>query len=114
MKDLKKTKQLVRTIINFHEVNDYESLLAYVSEEEITKGTWFTHKRFMEVCEAIKTEIGSITSLEYIGTLKRKTSYLTLWKTTYNKSHDEVLWQIIFDTQNNRIKLMHINWEQIS
>ena len=39
-------------------------------------------------------------------------SIIILWKTTYSKSNDEVLWQIIFDIISNKIKLMHINWEQ--
>jgi len=82
------------------------------SEAEIEAGTWFTQKRFIEVCEEIEKEIGNITSLKYISTLNRKSSYLTLWKSTYSKSKDEVLWQIIFDIVSNKIKLMHINWEK--
>ena len=113
MKDLNKTKQLLQTVIDLHESKDYESLVAYVSEEEIEKGTWFTRKRFMEVCEAIENEIGTITSLEHIETLKRKTSLLTLWKTTYSKSKDEVLWQVTLDAKSYKIKLMHINWENL-
>ena len=45
MKEIEKTKELVRTIIDLHEINDFESLSSYVSEEEIKKGTWFTHQR---------------------------------------------------------------------
>ena len=111
MKNKKELKELVQTIINFHEINDFESLADHISETEVKAGTWFTKKRFAEVCEAIEEEIGKITSLEHISTLNRKSSYLTLWKTTYSKSNDEVLWQIIFDTISNKIKLMHINWE---
>lgn len=110
---MKGNKALVQSIINCHETNDFESLSSYVLESEIKAGTWFTEKRFNEVCEAIKQEIGSNTSLEYIDTLNRQSSYLTLWKTTYSKSEDEVLWQIIFDSSSNKIKLMHINWEHI-
>lgn len=106
-------KELVQAIINHHETNNFEALSDCVSENEIEAGTWFSQKRFTEVCEAIEKEIGNITSLEYINTLNRKSSYLTLWKSTYSKSNDEVLWQIIFDTNSNKIKLMHINWEQI-
>jgi hypothetical protein len=113
MKDKKKLTELVQTIINFHETNDFYALSDYISQAEIKAGTWFTQKRFIEVCEAIEKEIGNITSLEYISTLNRRTTYLTLWKSTYSKSKDEVLWQIIFDTDSNKIKLMHINWEQI-
>ncbi|MDH5370105.1 MAG: hypothetical protein OEW99_08770 [Gammaproteobacteria bacterium] len=113
MKETSKIKEYVRSIINLHESNDFETLSSLVSEKEIKAATWFTKKRFFEVCEAIKKEIGNITSLEYIETLNRNTSYLTLWKSTYNKTKDEVLWQIIFDTKSNKIKLMHINWEQI-
>lgn len=113
MKDKKELKELVQTIINFHETNDFEALSGYVSQTEIEAGTWFTQKRFIEVCEAIEKEIGNITSLEYISTLNRVSSYLTLWKAKYSKNKDEVLWQIIFDTDSNKIILMHINWEQI-
>ena len=60
-----------------------------------------------------KNEIGTITSLEHIETLKRKTSLLTLWKTTYSKSKDEVLWQVTLDAKSHKIKLMHINWENL-
>ena len=113
MEETNKMEKLVRSIINLHESNDFETLSAHISETEIKAATWFTEKRFSEVCEAIGKEIGNITSLEYIATLNRKTSYLTLWKSTYSKTKDEVLWQIIFDTNSNKIKLMHINWEQI-
>lgn len=110
---MKGNKELVQSIINLHETNDFEALSSHIHDSEIKAGTWFTEKRFKEVCEAIAKEIGSITSLEYIDTLNRNSSYLTLWKTKYSKSKDEVLWQIIFDTKSNKIKLMHINWEQI-
>jgi hypothetical protein len=113
MKQKDEIKTLVQSIIHLHETKDFEGLLAYISEAEIKAGTWFSQKRFIEVCEAIETEIGSITSLEFLGALNRKTSYLTLWKATYSKSNDEVLWQIIFDTGSNKIRLMHINWEHI-
>ena len=106
-------KELVQSIINYHETNNFKALSEYVSDTEIEAGTWFTQKRFIEVCAAIEKEIGIITSLKYISTLNRKSSYLTLWKSTYSKNDDEVLWQIIFDTASDKIKLMHINWEQI-
>ena len=113
MRDIKKLKERVRTIISLHESRDFDALSGYVSPKEIEAATWFTKKRFFEVCEAIDNETGNITSLEYIDTLDRKSSYLTLWKTTYRKCSDEVLWQIIFDTASNKIKLMHINWEHV-
>ena len=113
MKETEEIKTLVQSIIQLHETKDFEGLSSHVSETEIKAATWFTNKRFIEVCEAIEKEIGSITSLKYISTLKRQTSYLTLWKATYSKTNDEVLWKIIFDTENNKISLMHINWEQI-
>jgi len=113
MDEINKMKELVRSIINLHESNDFETLSTHISETEIKADTWFTEKRFSEVCEAIKKEIGNIVSLEYVATLNRKTSYLTLWKSIYSKTKDEVLWQIIFDSKSNKIKLLHINWEQI-
>jgi len=112
MSTTKELNDLVQSIINCHETNDFEVLSGYISEAEIEAGTWFTQKRFIEVCEEIEKEIGNITSLKYISTLNRKSSYLTLWKSTYSKSKDEVLWQIIFDIVSNKIKLMHINWEK--
>jgi len=105
-------KEFVQSIISYHENKDFEALSEHILKTEIEAATWFTQERFIEVCGAIEKEIGNITSLEYISTLNRKSSYLTLWKTTYSKSKDEVLWQIIFDTTSNKIKLMHINWEQ--
>lgn len=105
------TKQLIQTIIALHEAKDYESLLPYISKREVEKKTWFTHNRFIEVCEAIEQEIGQISSLEHIETLKRKSSFLTLWKTTYSKTKDEVLWQITLDAQCDKVLLMHINWQ---
>ena len=113
MKETEEMETLVQSIIQLHETKNFEGLLPHVSETEIKAETWFTNKRFIEVCEAIEKEIGSITSLKYISTLKRQTSYLTLWKATYTKTNDEVLWKIIFDTKSNKISLMHINWEQI-
>lgn len=113
MQETAEIKKLVQSIIHLHETRDFEKLSAHILETEIKAATWFTNKRFIEVCEAIEKEIGNISSLEYISTLKRKTSYLTLWKAAYSESNDEVLWQIIFDAMSNKIKLMHINWEQI-
>ncbi len=113
MSKIKEHKELVLSIINYHETNNFEALSEYILEAEIEAGTWFTQKRFIEVCDAIEKEIGAIISLEYISTLTRKSSYLTLWKSTYSKSKDEVFWEIIFDTVSNKIKLIHIDWEQI-
>lgn len=109
--NLQKTKQLITTIIALHEAKDYDSLLPHISKSEVEKKTWFTHNRFIEVCEAIEQEIGQISSLEHIETLKRKSSFLTLWKTTYSKTKDEVLWQITLDAQGDKVLLMHINWQ---
>ena len=64
------------------------------------------------MCDAVEKEIGPFESLEYINTLKRKNTHLTLWKAKYSNSDDEVLWQIIFDNMN-KIKLLHFNWEAI-
>lgn len=113
MNDINETKELMQTIIDLHESKEFDSLLPYISKSEVEKETWFTRKRFIEVCEAIEKEVGKITSLQHIDTLKRKSSLLTLWKATYSKSKDEVLWQVTFDTASNKILLMHINWEQI-
>jgi len=112
MEQTNKILRLVRSIINLHELNDFETLSTHISETEIKAATWFSEKRFFEVCTAIEKEIGNITSLAYIATLNRKTSCLTLWQSTYSKTKDDVLWQIIFDTNSNKIKLMHINWEK--
>ena len=106
-------KEFVQSVINYHENKDFEALSDHILKTEIEAGTWFTQERFIEVCGAIEKEIGNITSLEYISTLNRKSTYLTLWKTTYSKSKDEVLWQIVIDSVSNKIKLLHINWEQI-
>lgn len=102
----------MRTIINLHESKEFDELLPYISKSEVENETWFTRNRFIEVCEAIENEIGKMISLQYIDVLKRKSSFLTLWKTTYSKSKDEVLWQVTFDTMSNKVLLMHINWEQ--
>ena len=103
----------MQIIINLHESKDFEALLPYISPSEVEKETWFTRKRFIEVCGALESEVGKITSLQYIDTLKRKSSLLTLWKATYSKSKDEVLWQVTFDAKSDKVLLMHINWEQI-
>ncbi|HEY9051378.1 MAG TPA: hypothetical protein VIQ03_07530 [Gammaproteobacteria bacterium] len=113
MQDLEKMKVFVKSIIHMHEIKDFEGLSAQIPDKELKAGTWFTEKRFNEVCDAIENEIGNNISLEYVSTLKRKTSYLTLWKATYTKTNDEVLWQIIFDAASNKIRLMHLNWEQV-
>ena len=113
MQEENKLKNYVHTIIDLHEKKDFEKLSEHISETEIKAETWFTEKRFYEVCEAIEKEIGNITSLKYISTLNRKSTELTLWKSTYSKTEDEVLWNVIFEKNINKIKLMHINWEQI-
>jgi hypothetical protein len=113
MEETNKLKNYVYTIISLHEQKDFEKLSTHISETEIKAETWFTEKRFYEVCEAIEKEIGNITSLEYISTLNRKSTELTLWKSTYSKTEDEVLWNVIFEKSTHKIKLMHINWEQI-
>lgn len=111
MDETKKLNDLVNTIIKLHETSDYEALTSYIVETEVEAATWFNEQRFSEVCEAIEKKIGSITLLEYIATLKRKTSSLTLWKATYNKTKDDVLWEIIFDSKSNKITLMHVKWD---
>ncbi len=113
MRDINKTKDLIQTIIDLHETKEFDALLPYISKSEVENETWFTRKRFFEVCEAIEKEIGKITSLSYVDTLARKSSILTLWKASYSKTKDEVLWQVIFDAASNKVLLMHINWEKV-
>jgi len=113
MRAIDEFKEFVQSIINYHESNDFESLSGHILETEIEEGTWFTQKRFVEVCEAMEKQLGNITSLDFISTLNRKSSYVTLWKSAYSKSNDEVLWSIIFDRASDKIKLMHIYWEKI-
>ncbi|MDX2506620.1 MAG: hypothetical protein QNL62_19380 [Gammaproteobacteria bacterium] len=103
-------RNLVQSIIDLHDTQDFAQLSSLVSKSEIEAGTWFTKERFYEVCSVIENEIGRNTSLAYIGSLNRKSSTLTLWRTTYTRSDDEILWQIIFDNESHKIKLMHVNW----
>lgn len=112
MNKLPELETLVRSIIQFHEKRDFTRVSSHVSESELKEDTWFTEKRFHEVCDAIEKEIGKFVSLEHIDTLKRKNTYLTLWKTKYSNSNDDVLWKIIFD-KLNKVKLLHVNWESI-
>lgn len=114
MADDEELKILVKNIIRIHDEQNFNQLLPLVSENEIKAARWFSENRFKEVCEAIKNEIGTNTSIEYIGKLTRKSSMLTLWKTKYTMCDDEILWQIIFNTKDNKIRLLHINWEQIN
>lgn len=113
MKNNEELKGLVQSIIRLHESKNFDNLASYVSEEEKNEDSWFSEKRFYEVCEAIEKDLGNMISLEYVSSLKRKSTNLTLWKTTYTENNDEVLWQIIFDSVSNEIKLLHINWEKI-
>ena len=113
MKNSEELKGLVETIILLHETNSFNELASYISDDAKNEDSWFSEKRFYEVCEAINKELGNMVSLTYISSLKRKSTTLTLWKATYNKNKDEVLWQIIFDSVSNKIQLLHINWEQI-
>lgn len=113
MKNSEELKGLVQTIIQLHESNGFTELASYISEDAKIEDSWFSEKRFYEVCDAIKKELGNMVSLTYLSSLKRKSTTLTLWKVTYNTNKDEVLWQIIFDSVSNKIKLLHINWEQI-
>ena len=113
MKNSEELKGLVETIILLHETNGFNELASYISDDTKNEDSWFSEKRFHEVCGAINKELGNMVSLTYISSLKRKSTTLTLWKVTYNKNEDEVLWQIIFDSVSNQIKLLHINWEQI-
>ena len=54
MEETNKIKELVRSIINLHESKDFKTLSTHIDEEEIKAATWFTEKRFLEVCEAIE------------------------------------------------------------
>ncbi len=110
MQDIEELESFVESIIHMHETKNFKGLSAYISDIELKAGTWFTEKRFNEVCDVMEYEIGKIVSFEYISTLNRKSSYLTLWKAAYTKTNDEVLWQITFDAKSNKVQLMHINW----
>lgn len=100
----------VKTIIKLHDAPDFQQLSSFISNSEIESGSWFTEERFHEVCSEINNKLGGFETLEHITTLKRKSSSLTLWKARYSSNDDEVLWQIVFNA-DNEITLMHINWE---
>lgn len=42
MNGIEKLRNIVQTIINYHETNDFEALSKYILETEIESATWFT------------------------------------------------------------------------
>ena len=54
MNKLPELTPLVRSIIQLHEKRDFFSVSSHVSESELQENTWFTGKRFHEVCDAIE------------------------------------------------------------
>lgn len=99
-------------IIHLHEKADFDSLSEYIDEVTRAKeGSWFSQKRYDEVCEELAKELGRSRSISHIDSLHRKTTLLTLWKVMYSDNDDEVLWQIAFDRKTFKVKMLSIMWD---
>ena len=53
MRKNEEIKELVQSIIHLHETKNFEDLSAHIAGTAKEEGSWFSEKRFHEVCEAI-------------------------------------------------------------
>jgi len=105
-----KYNSLVERIVKLHESQELNEMKSYLSKNAFeTEGGWFTNNKFHEVCALIDKKLGRVESIEYVFDTKRKETIFTLWKAKYSNFKDVVLWQIIFDNDDN-IFAMTVDW----
>ena len=104
---------LLPKIIELHERPNFVKLSTFINPKVFeAKDTWFTEARYSEVCEAIKREVGVNESIEHIGNIDREHSLITLWRARYSNYNYDVLWYVIFSTDDSKIISMSVNWEE--
>lgn len=102
---------LVTNMIKCHEDGDFAKLTSLMDRRTLEdKDTFFTQEKFTEVTQKIQQQLGQFLSVEYIGSLNKKNSIHTLWKTRYSKTDEDIMWQVRIGLgDNQKILLMTVN-----
>jgi len=94
---------IFNSIIDAHQIGDYEKLAAHLSEA-MKQG--LTRQKFDEAINQHLNQLGSVKETAYLGSLRKKESIQTLWKAKYEKDDQELLWQLFLAKSGNEVKLV--------
>ena len=104
-------KELAERVIKLHDGKNFDELrkMSLPAPPDRSDGL-ITEETYIASCKEIQHELGVLSSLEFVESLKRENSLLTLWKAKYSSSHDEVLWAIGIELETHKLKDVVVNW----
>ncbi|QEW06716.1 hypothetical protein [Nitrincola iocasae] len=103
--------KLAEQVISLHDGKHFNLLqeMSMPSPDDESDGT-ITEEGYIAKCEEIREELGELSSIEFINSLERSDSRLTLWKAKYDSSENEVCWAIGFDSKTHQVKDVIVTW----
>lgn len=103
------TTVLVEKMVICHENGDFETLKSLMDTSVLEdKDSFFTYDKFVEVSDRICSNLGKLKSLAYIGSLQKTSAIHTLWKATYTKSDEEILWQVLINGNEKHSQIIRM------
>jgi hypothetical protein len=100
---LEQVKPVFKQIMAAHEEGDYEKIEPYLSEEMREA---LSEETFSEIILNHLSPLGDLVATQYMGSLKKQDATQTLWRTKYNESEVEVLWQVFFAQDGHGIQVV--------
>lgn len=103
--------ELAERVIRLHDGKNYRALQEMsIPPKDPDDGGKITEDMYMEMCNDIENEMGSIVSIQPIDVLMRVDSKFTLWKVKYSNSEFMAFWAIGFDLETSKVKDVLIQW----
>ena len=88
---LKINETIFHNVMDAHSSSDYDKLTLYFSEN---MKAHLPKDKFDEVINNYIHSLGKIKTMDFLGCLNKVKTELFLWKVTYEKSEEDVLWQM--------------------
>ena len=89
---------ILDSVLKAHAESDYELLTKFFSKD--LKGV-LTEETFREAIQNELSTYGKVSSTTYLGHLNRKGELQLLWKVSYAKGKEDILWELYLGEVEN-------------
>lgn len=90
---------ILDNILKGMKTSDYAS---YSRDFNNTMKKGLPEKKFLAVNQQIRNQLGDYKSREYLGFLKKRGMTVVLWKSTFDKSKDDILIKLTVSKQKDK------------
>ena len=90
---------ILDSILEGFRTNNYKK---YSRDFDDTLKEAISEKKFLGTAQQIKSKIGKYQSREYLGFLKKGRMTLVLWKSSFDKSEDDVLIKLVISKRKGK------------